>query len=172
MTKIKDRHLQARSAGFNLLEVMVVVAILGITALIAVPNMSRMVENSQLRSTVNAFTTALALARDEAISSGNGFVVARIPDGGGAQDFVNGWCVAQTNGCGNPVRVFNPLTGQAVGQNAVFIQFNNRGELVAVGAAPEITFQANSCDEGTEDGARTVTVQPNGRVVVGTGDCV
>ena len=61
----------AHQRGFTLIELMIVVALLGITAAIAVPNFGRMIDNNQHAAAANDFSGLLHFARSEAIRRGN-----------------------------------------------------------------------------------------------------
>lgn len=64
-----------RATGFTLLELMVVVAIFGIAAAIAVPSFLRYQENARLRSAARDVSDAFHFARSQAISTGNNHMV-------------------------------------------------------------------------------------------------
>ena len=75
MQKREDATLQhqyacrwpAKARGFTLVELMVTVAVLGILAVIAVPSMTGMINNSRVRGQSEEITAALQLARSEAV---------------------------------------------------------------------------------------------------------
>ncbi|WP_410805028.1 GspH/FimT family pseudopilin [Marinobacter sp. KMM 10035] len=56
--------------GFTLIELLVLVAVLSITAAIAIPSFSRLIESNQLTTTNNDLVGALNMARAEAVRSG------------------------------------------------------------------------------------------------------
>jgi Tfp pilus assembly protein FimT len=61
--------------GFSVVEVLVVSAIIGIVCIIAVPNMSVMMNSNQLKSAANDLASALQLARATAISQNANSVI-------------------------------------------------------------------------------------------------
>lgn len=60
--KMVKRHL-----GFSLIELMIAVAIIGITASLAFPNFRVWIENTRIRNTTESILTGLQLARAEAV---------------------------------------------------------------------------------------------------------
>jgi type IV fimbrial biogenesis protein FimT len=59
--------MNARTRGFSLLEVMVVVAILGIVLAIGVPSYQTWIQNLQIRTAAESVVGALQVAKNEAI---------------------------------------------------------------------------------------------------------
>lgn len=105
----------AHQHGLTLIELMVVVVLLGITAAIAVPNFGRMIDTNQHAAAANDFSGLLQYARSEAIRRSNS--VAVFPLGNSSAGY--GVCpVSALASCkGDPaaaelLRTSNPLAGR------------------------------------------------------------
>ena len=86
--------MPARSSGFTLLEMIVVVVILGITAAFAIPSWQRIQRDSRLKGVARDVSNALAYARSQAILSERVHIVY----------FGMG---PATDACGNPLQDAN-----------------------------------------------------------------
>lgn len=76
VTMRADRYGQPRQrAGFSLIEVMIVVAIVGAMAVAAGPALQRFFANQRLKSAARSVADAFQLARAEAIRSGDAHIV-------------------------------------------------------------------------------------------------
>lgn len=86
-----------RVRGFTLLEVMVVLAILGVLAAIAGPSFTPLIERWRVRQTVESMKSTLYYARSEAIKRGGHVAIQKLPNN------TNGCTLANTTeewGCG------------------------------------------------------------------------
>jgi type IV fimbrial biogenesis protein FimT len=61
------KPLQPRVRGFSLVELLVVVAVLGLVLMLGLPNVSAWLQNTQIRSSAEATISGLQLARSEAL---------------------------------------------------------------------------------------------------------
>ena len=66
---------ERRTAGFNLIEVAVILAVVGVMVAVATPSMSRWQANNRLADSARSVNAALSFARSEAIRSGNLHIV-------------------------------------------------------------------------------------------------
>jgi len=75
-----------KNVGFTLLETMIVVAIIGIVAAIAVPSFQSMLEINRLKQAVESFQSDMQFARTEAIKQSTSIIASRTTGNAGA------WC--------------------------------------------------------------------------------
>lgn len=68
-TMRKHKFRAANSAGYNLLEVMTVVAIIGILSMVAVPKLKPLMDRTQAKTSLAQITSAFQLARFSAVSA-------------------------------------------------------------------------------------------------------
>lgn len=116
-------RLHARQNGFNLLELMVTIAIVGIVAAIAYPSMQEVLAAQRVRAASSAVHESLIMARAEALKRNTtiSFVTAGLADG---------WSV-QIKADGTEVSAQSALAGVAFDPVSPTIEFNSRGRVTA-----------------------------------------
>jgi type IV fimbrial biogenesis protein FimT len=171
------------AGGFSLVELMVVVAILGIIMAFAAPNFSEWIATQRVRDTASDLHTSLMRARSEAISRGVSTSICAVNG-----NLANGWSIP------NPSRkddgtLFNPDPGAPADTTTAFqctntlssyieqhdaipnatisgatnVRFSNSGRLVTTLDVPSSTPLAIKITVTGTNSGRCVTVDTAGR---------
>lgn len=149
-----------RAHGFSLLELMAVLAIVGILMSIAVPAFSEWIASQRVRDTAADIHTSLMRARNEAIS--RGLKTSITPVNG---NWANGWFIANPDGTYNPdpanptvfIEQHGPVQNAAISGAGTGVAFTPVGRLFGT---PTAAIKITSA--GTRM-TRCVTVDTAGR---------
>jgi type IV fimbrial biogenesis protein FimT len=145
--------------GMTLVEMMVVLALIGIGMTIATPSFNAMIGRNQAATQINELVSAINLARSEASKSSGSVRVLAVS---GDEDFADGWCVVAgtTADCtGTVIRSFPALTNVvSVMSESASIQFNSFGEV-----NPATSRNFIYCSEAKK---RVITITPVGRTSI------
>ncbi len=97
------------NAGFTLIELMVTLGIAAVVTALAVPSFNEAIRSNRLASYANSLTSALSIARSEAIKRGKNVIVRRVDNNsftnvGVGANWEDGWDVfVDEDGDGNDV---------------------------------------------------------------------
>lgn len=175
------------SQGFNLVELVIVLAITAVLAVMAIPTARSYVSNQRNTTIASALSNALNLARNEAIRRGTSVQVC--PSNGAtppvcsqkAADWIKGWLVRCDNCLWDPnnnlyvsdiIQVYSPIIKSALTTCATRVTFTSIGianvTLQTGTGCPTMAFSIKSpkCSQG-----KTVTVLPIGKIVTGSVTC-
>ncbi|HIG64946.1 MAG TPA: prepilin-type N-terminal cleavage/methylation domain-containing protein [Methyloprofundus sp.] len=126
------------SFGFTLVELIVIVAIIGIIASIAVPSFQDMIEKGRLKEAVESLKSDLMFARTEAIKRSSNINVAIVENGSnwcyGINDDNTGCACGTVNDCGIKAIAGNQFYGTSVGADYAPTFNFRRGTTTAGGA--------------------------------------
>ena len=114
-----------RQRGFSLVELIVVVAIMGILLGVAAPSFSEWVASQLVRDTAADLHSSLTRARSEAISRGLATTVTAV-----SGNLANGWYIA------NPDSGFNPDAANPT----IFVEQHGAVNNATISGATNVTF--------------------------------
>ena len=152
------RWSRRRSAGFTLVELITVMAIVGILAALAGPSFSEMIVRQRLRTGAFDLVGDLLLARSEAIKRGVNVTVTP------GSTWAKGWTVDDAGAVRISQRdAFGAGITSPSGATAVTFDRNGRSA-----GTTAIELSSPKTDDSA---ARCVTVQPSGRASASKGKC-
>src|SRR5262245_15088644 len=161
---IAPKAAKARSRGFTLIELMIVITIVGGLLVIALPSLNEMVGNQRVKGAANELYFDLSYARSEAIKRNAAVQVVRT-----GSDWAGGWTVE----IGGVVLRSQPAAKgiNASGAGDASVTFNGDGR-AALGA----TLSFNFATSNALVFMRCVSLTPSGRPAVRidrnrNGDC-
>lgn len=161
--------MRSKHAGFTLVELMIVVAVVAILTAIGLPSFSATIRANRIATRTNALIAAVSLARSEAVRSNVAAgLCARATDTTCGVNWDNGWLVfTDTNGDGAPSasevdRVTSGNSDMTVTGTAGTILFTSRG-MNASGAAGAFVLTPSNCPSGIY-AVNTLTMNTVGQV--------
>lgn len=159
------------SAGFTVMELIIVMALMAILAAVGAPSLMSTLRNNESITQVNDFIAALHLARSTAVTQRKPVTVCASNDGAtctGTTNWASGYIVL--NGA-NVIRAHTVFDGGPTFQDAASAHtftFNGYGE---ASSALQFTHTPANCTAGAGTSKRTVSVEVTGRVNTATAAC-
>jgi type IV fimbrial biogenesis protein FimT len=139
-----------RQAGFGLIEMMAVVAIIIVLAGLGAPAMQEMVVNQRVKSTTSDLFTSILRARSEAIKRNTDVRITP------STSWSTGWTIPSPNAGEPALASFTARSSVTVSGPADDVVFNSAGR-VRSASTPQFTVSASSGK------ARCVTIDLGGR---------
>ncbi|HET7832107.1 MAG TPA: GspH/FimT family pseudopilin [Gallionella sp.] len=152
--------LRQRLSGFSMIELLITIIVVGILAMIAVPSFSDFIAGQRIKNASFDITSALTLARSEAIKRNANVTITQAAGG-----WQNGWTV--TAG-GTTVSSRDPLSGVTIdGAAPASVTYAANGRLLA--GTGTLSFEISSPNSSVSP--RCISVDPSGRPNNKVGGC-
>lgn len=166
---------ERNNSGFTLIELIVVMAVIGIVATFAVPSFTQLIRNNHITSTTNSISGLISFARQEAVRSGQ---LVQVVPAGVDDDWNDGVAVSAGGANLRVLEDVGPLviTASRGGANVTGIGFGANGMTGIVnsaGVTPGDEFVVRLCHDTdkTIDG-REIIINAGGQLVTRRGvDC-
>lgn len=158
--------------GFTLMELLITIAIVGVTATIAIPSMSEFMKNERLTTSTNSLISSLSMARSEALSKYKQAVVCASDDGASCSggDWKDGWIVFRDEDNDGDVSAGDELIkAQSEFEGTITIGKTGGATVVynSQGYAPTSITTFSICDDRGSAEGRVVSVSRLGRMTRG-----